>query len=137
MCMLLVVAVQCSSSCCSCCRRAMSSCMSVYLCLCLCVRCSYAACCDFLQQNNLLSIIRAHEAQDAGYVSLCLSVCQLSVVRTMHQTDHQRPMDVALSSVWDKLRNSAMYFGKILHADPCRTCVGHGLGLMLIGVIIF
>ncbi|XP_064617760.1 protein phosphatase 3 catalytic subunit alpha-like isoform X1 [Liolophura sinensis] len=28
---------------------------------------SYAACCDFLQQNNLLSIIRAHEAQDAGY----------------------------------------------------------------------
>ena len=29
--------------------------------------CSYAACCDFLQNNNLLSIIRAHEAQDAGY----------------------------------------------------------------------
>ncbi|XP_008186314.1 serine/threonine-protein phosphatase 2B catalytic subunit 3 isoform X4 [Acyrthosiphon pisum] len=28
---------------------------------------SYAACCDFLQSNNLLSIIRAHEAQDAGY----------------------------------------------------------------------
>lgn len=28
---------------------------------------SYSACCDFLQQNNLLSIIRAHEAQDAGY----------------------------------------------------------------------
>ncbi|XP_014677380.1 PREDICTED: serine/threonine-protein phosphatase 2B catalytic subunit 3-like isoform X1 [Priapulus caudatus] len=28
---------------------------------------SYAACCDFLAQNNLLSIIRAHEAQDAGY----------------------------------------------------------------------
>lgn len=28
---------------------------------------SYAACCDFLQQNNILSIIRAHEAQDAGY----------------------------------------------------------------------
>ena len=31
------------------------------------VYCSYAASCDFLQQNNLLSIIRAHEAQDAGY----------------------------------------------------------------------
>lgn len=31
------------------------------------VFCSYAACCDFLQNNNLLSIIRAHEAQDAGY----------------------------------------------------------------------
>lgn len=28
---------------------------------------SYAACCEFLQQNGLLSIIRAHEAQDAGY----------------------------------------------------------------------
>ncbi|CAG0914737.1 unnamed protein product [Notodromas monacha] len=28
---------------------------------------SYAAVCDFLQQNSLLSIIRAHEAQDAGY----------------------------------------------------------------------
>jgi len=28
---------------------------------------SYQACCDFLQSNNLLSIIRAHEAQDAGY----------------------------------------------------------------------
>ncbi|CAF0758710.1 unnamed protein product [Rotaria sordida] len=28
---------------------------------------SYIACCDFLQNNQLLSIIRAHEAQDAGY----------------------------------------------------------------------
>ncbi|XP_054717230.1 serine/threonine-protein phosphatase 2B catalytic subunit 3-like [Uloborus diversus] len=28
---------------------------------------SYAACCEFLQHNNLLSVIRAHEAQDAGY----------------------------------------------------------------------
>jgi len=28
--------------------------------------CSYPAVCDFLQHNNLLSIIRAHEAQDAG-----------------------------------------------------------------------
>lgn len=28
---------------------------------------SYQSCCDFLQRNNLLSIIRAHEAQDAGY----------------------------------------------------------------------
>ncbi|KAG1668292.1 Serine/threonine-protein phosphatase 2B catalytic subunit 3 [Nymphon striatum] len=27
----------------------------------------YLACCEFLTQNNLLSIIRAHEAQDAGY----------------------------------------------------------------------
>merc|ERR1712098_817664 len=28
---------------------------------------SYAACCKFLQQNNLLSMVRAHEAQDQGY----------------------------------------------------------------------
>uniref|UniRef100_A0A8C7XPV8 Serine/threonine-protein phosphatase n=1 Tax=Oryzias sinensis TaxID=183150 RepID=A0A8C7XPV8_9TELE len=28
---------------------------------------SYAAVCDFLVNNNLLSVIRAHEAQDAGY----------------------------------------------------------------------
>ncbi|XP_061619205.1 protein phosphatase 3 catalytic subunit alpha isoform X7 [Phyllopteryx taeniolatus] len=28
---------------------------------------SYPAVCDFLHHNNLLSIIRAHEAQDAGY----------------------------------------------------------------------
>ncbi|XP_014092664.3 serine/threonine-protein phosphatase 2B catalytic subunit 1 isoform X1 [Bactrocera oleae] len=28
---------------------------------------SYGACCEFLQKNNLLSIVRAHEAQDAGY----------------------------------------------------------------------
>ncbi|CAL8377875.1 unnamed protein product [Boreogadus saida] len=27
----------------------------------------YPAVCDFLQHNNLLSVIRAHEAQDAGY----------------------------------------------------------------------
>lgn len=30
---------------------------------------SYAAVCEFLQNNNLLSVIRAHEAQDAGYVA--------------------------------------------------------------------
>lgn len=28
---------------------------------------SYSAACSFLEKNNLLSIIRAHEAQDAGY----------------------------------------------------------------------
>ena len=28
---------------------------------------SFNAVCDFLQANNLLSVIRAHEAQDAGY----------------------------------------------------------------------
>jgi hypothetical protein len=29
-------------------------------------RFSYQAICEFLQNNNLLSVIRAHEAQDAG-----------------------------------------------------------------------
>jgi hypothetical protein len=29
--------------------------------------CSYNAACQFLERNNLLSVIRAHEAQDAGY----------------------------------------------------------------------
>ena len=28
---------------------------------------SFQACCEFLTENNLLSIIRAHEAQDQGY----------------------------------------------------------------------
>ena len=28
---------------------------------------SYPAACNFLEKNNLLSVIRAHEAQDAGY----------------------------------------------------------------------
>nr|XP_029512219.1 serine/threonine-protein phosphatase 2B catalytic subunit beta isoform-like [Oncorhynchus nerka] len=28
---------------------------------------SYPAVCEFLQTNNLLSVIRAHEAQDSGY----------------------------------------------------------------------
>lgn len=28
---------------------------------------TYSACCSFLERNKLLSIIRAHEAQDAGY----------------------------------------------------------------------
>lgn len=30
----------------------------------------YQAACQFLERNNLLSIIRAHEAQDAGCVRL-------------------------------------------------------------------
>lgn len=31
---------------------------------------SYPAVCEFLQHNNLLSILRAHEAQDAGWAVL-------------------------------------------------------------------
>jgi len=31
------------------------------------------------------------------------------------------------------LRNGTMYGSKILHADPCNTCVGCGLGLMSMG----
>jgi hypothetical protein len=41
---------------------------------------SYAACCDFLQQNNLLSIIRAHEAQDAGLETITLVFLRYLVV---------------------------------------------------------
>jgi serine/threonine-protein phosphatase 2B catalytic subunit len=33
---------------------------------------SYNAACQFLERNNLLSVIRAHEAQDAGYQWFCL-----------------------------------------------------------------
>ena len=31
---------------------------------------SYEAVCAFLERNNLLTVIRGHEAQDAGYLSL-------------------------------------------------------------------
>ena len=29
--------------------------------------CSYTACCKFIENNKLLSIIRGHEVQDAGF----------------------------------------------------------------------
>ena len=35
---------------------------------------SYKAACDFLDRNHLRCIIRAHEAQDEGYVHLSLSM---------------------------------------------------------------
>ena len=43
---------------------------------------SYEAVCAFLERNNLLTVIRGHEAQDAGYLSLppherCLSLIYL------------------------------------------------------------
>jgi len=50
--------------------------------------CSYAACCDFLQQNNLLSIIRAHEAQDAGYIAIALSFCYMCMTGAFHVWSH-------------------------------------------------
>jgi serine/threonine-protein phosphatase 2B catalytic subunit len=34
---------------------------------------TYKAVCDFLERNHLLSIIRAHETQDAGFVKTYLS----------------------------------------------------------------
>ena len=43
------------------------NCVYAFTLSCLVHSCSYNACCEFLQRNNLLSIIRAHEAQDAGY----------------------------------------------------------------------
>ena len=42
-----------------------------------------------------------------------------------------------LASVYDKLRNGAMYDGEILHADPCGAWDGHGLGQMSKGVVIW
>lgn len=36
----------------------------------------YQAACQFLERNNLLSIIRAHEAQDAGYVRAWHVLCR-------------------------------------------------------------
>lgn len=34
----------------------------------------YEAACQFLERNNLLGVVRGHEAQDAGYVSVASSV---------------------------------------------------------------
>ena len=42
--------------------------------------CSYLAACQFLERNNLLSIIRAHEAQDAGWHS---PYCVLYAIMTL------------------------------------------------------
>ena len=42
-------------------------CPSLFPALLLPLHLSYNACCEFLQRNGMLSIIRAHEAQDAGY----------------------------------------------------------------------
>ena len=53
---------------------------------------SYAASCDFLQQNNLLSIIRAHEAQDAGYV----------LIRNMYQL-HPHIIEIYQNSCYSML----------------------------------
>ena len=36
---------------------------------------TYQAACAFLERNRLLSIIRAHEAQDAGYVNAVTYLC--------------------------------------------------------------
>ena len=38
---------------------------------------TYKAVCDFLERNRLLSIIRAHEAQDAGFVNYLPKWCIL------------------------------------------------------------
>ena len=63
--------------------------------------CSYAACCDFLQQNNLLSIIRAHEAQDAGWVKTYL--VHVNVVLTASRYIYEVTMSIHVtttSSTW-------------------------------------
>jgi serine/threonine-protein phosphatase 2B catalytic subunit len=38
---------------------------------------TYKAVCEFLERNRLLSIIRAHECQDAGWVPFLPSVRQV------------------------------------------------------------
>ena len=61
---------------------------------------SYAASCDFLQQNNLLSIIRAHEAQDAGYV----------LIRNMYQLNYH-----------------ILFYNIEIHKYSCRSILSHFL----------
>lgn len=59
--------------------------LSLLLCYMLMFTCflssSYPAVCEFLQNNSLLSVIRAHEAQDAGWVLQIPSAFVLSLVR--------------------------------------------------------
>jgi len=40
-----------------------------------------------------------------------------------------------LASARDKLDNGVTYAGEIIRIDPDRACEGHGLDLLLIGVI--
>ena len=80
-------------------------CTRVYLCVCFC--CSYAACCDFLQQNNLLSIIRAHEAQDAGWALSHIphwpppSECTITNWSPFHKTTLRHDLSCACNIVSD------------------------------------
>jgi diadenosine tetraphosphatase ApaH/serine/threonine PP2A family protein phosphatase len=41
---------------------------------------TYQAACQFLERNRLLSIIRAHEAQDAGCVPVCFYFDRVSLI---------------------------------------------------------
>ena len=38
---------------------------------------TYQATCQFLERNKFLCVIRAHEAQDAGYVSVAFALADL------------------------------------------------------------
>ena len=50
----------------------------------------YNAACQFLERNNLLSIIRAHEAQDAGCVRIFRHVRSIDSAVDIACTGRQR-----------------------------------------------
>ena len=74
----------------------------------MCLLLSYPAVCDFLMNNNLLSVIRAHEAQDAGYVPdtvwkhsliMCLNVCAYMLFFSVICFQYTAIIGFSLSSV--------------------------------------
>jgi len=74
-------------------------------------------------------------------VSLSLSLQQPNWLQSCFTADipwcnlHNN-WQLTYASVCYLLWNRATYGGKILHADTCRLCVTHGLGLISIGVIV-
>lgn len=107
---------------------------------------SYAACCEFAQQNSLLSIIRAHEAQDAGYRMYRKSQATgfPSLITIFSAPNY---LDVYNNKggcyLWVKVREDNYYFRMFLfrndstitvlvaaHNNRCRICVAM-LGIFL------
>jgi diadenosine tetraphosphatase ApaH/serine/threonine PP2A family protein phosphatase len=59
---------------------------------------SYAASCAFLERNNLLSIIRAHEAQDTGYLFLLL-ILVIACIERQRQLGFPRLLPFSLLQI--------------------------------------